>query len=70
MGRQPLISASCGCLRAAPLALLGCQAPEPGLPWFDGPVGAAVLDPADGGPFDEPVGFVSNSRSGTIVYPF
>lgn len=67
MGRQPLIFASLFGLIGAPLALTGCDDDEAGLPWFDGPVGAAVLDPSDGGPFDEPVGFVSNSRSGTIV---
>lgn len=59
MGRQPLILA---------LALLfACDEEYGDLPWFDGPAGAAVLDPADGGPFDEPVGFVANSRGGTIV---
>ncbi len=59
MGRQPLILA---------LALLfACDEEYGDLPWFDGPSGAAVLDPADGGPFDEPVGFVANSRGGTIV---
>lgn len=58
MGRQSLILA---------LLLAGCNDETGDIPWFDGPVGAAVLDPSDGGPFDEPVGFVANSRSGTIV---
>ncbi len=49
------------------LLLVGCDDEVGDLPWFDGPVGAAVLDPSEGGPFDEPVGFVANSRSGTIV---
>lgn len=34
---------------------------------FDGPVAAAFLPEDAGGPFDTPVGFVANSRSGTIV---
>lgn len=54
-------------LLIGPLVLTGCDDEVAGLPAFEGPVGAAVLDPADGGPFDEPVGFVANSRSGTIV---
>jgi len=58
VGRQPLILA---------LLLWGCDDETGDIPWFDGPVGAAVLDPSDGGPFDEPVGFVANSRNGTIV---
>lgn len=59
MGREPLIFAL--------LLALGCAEDEGELPWFDGPTGAAVLDPEEGGPFDEPVGFVANARSGTIV---
>lgn len=51
-----------------PLALaLGCTAVEPDPYTFDGPTTAAVLHPDDGGPFDEPIGFVSNARSGRIT---
>jgi len=34
---------------------------------FDGPVAVTVLHPEQGGPFEEPVGFVSSSRSGQIT---
>ena len=48
-------------------ALVGCKTTEPG-PWiFDSPVSADVLTLEDGGPFEEPVGFVSNLRSGRIT---
>ncbi len=49
------------------LGLLGCE-DTPTIPLhFDGPAAAAVL-PADGRtPFTGPIGFVANSRSGTIV---
>lgn len=44
-----------------------CVTTEPG-PWvFDAPTTADVLHPDDGGPFEEPVGFVSNLRSGRIT---
>ncbi len=33
---------------------------------MDGPAGAAVLHPDQGGPFYEPIGFVSNARNGRI----
>ncbi len=47
--------------------LLGCT-DLPIVPLhFDGPVAAAVLPPGVGGPFEVPVGFVANSRNGTIV---
>lgn len=47
--------------------LAACTTVEPG-PWiFDAPTAADVLTPADGGPFEEPVGFVSNLRSGRIT---
>lgn len=59
MGRQPLILGL--------LLLVGCEEDQGDLPWFDGPTGAVVLDPSEGGPFDEPVAFVANARSGTIV---
>ncbi|MBM4390076.1 MAG: hypothetical protein FJ090_03055 [Deltaproteobacteria bacterium] len=47
--------------------LVGCE-DAPRVPQhFDGPVAAAVI-PADGRtPFSGPIGFVANSRSGTIV---
>jgi hypothetical protein len=44
-----------------------CEIPEPGAPNFDGPTGSDVLVPDDNDLFEEPVGFVANSRSGTIV---
>lgn len=51
------------------LALLvaGCTTVTPSPYVFDGPTTAAVLHPSDGGPFEEPVGFVSNARSGRIT---
>ncbi len=54
----------------APLGLVmawGCTPDDDTDPHFDGPVAATVLHPQQGGPFDEPVGFVSNSRSGRIT---
>lgn len=55
--------------RLLPLFLfgVGCVTVEPDPYTFDGPTTATVLHPDDGGPFDEPVGFVSNSRSGRIT---
>ncbi len=58
----PLLSALSGLL-----VLVGCNNDDYTDPHFDGPVGAAVLHPDQGGPFEEPVGFVSNSRSGRIT---
>jgi len=49
------------------LSLAGCAIEEPGAPNFDGPSGSDVLVPEDNDLFEEPVGFVANSRSGTIV---
>jgi hypothetical protein len=49
------------------LFLLGCSE-EFGIPLhFEGPVAAAWLPESDDHPFKTPIGFVSNSRSGTIV---
>lgn len=55
--------------RLLPLLFIGagCATVEPDPYTFDGPTTAAVLSPDDGGPFDEPIGFVSNSRSGRIT---
>jgi hypothetical protein len=55
-------------LRFAPLLLLlGCSETLDLISLrFDGPIAAAVL-PADAGPWEVPVGFVANSRDGTIV---
>ena len=47
--------------------LVACKTTEPGPITFDGPVSADVLNPSDGGPFEEPIGFVANSRSGRIT---
>ena len=60
MGHKPLIA--CGALLWG-----GCNADDFGIGAFDSPVSAAVLSPSDGGPFEEPVGFVANGRSGTVV---
>lgn len=61
MDRQPL-----GRL-ALLAALLGCGDDPLGDPAFDGPGAVAVLDPLEGGPFDEPIGFVASTRDGAIV---
>jgi hypothetical protein len=49
------------------LSFAGCALVEFGAPNFDGPMGSDVLVPEDNDLFEEPVGFVANSRSGTIV---
>jgi hypothetical protein len=46
--------------------LMGCPERPISIPAFDGPMASAVL-PADGTIFDDPVGFVANSRNGIIV---
>ncbi len=46
--------------------LMGCEPLNYRLGVFDGPMGSAVLNP-EGTVFDEPVGFVANSRNGIIV---
>lgn len=49
------------------LFLLGCGQ-EFGIPLhFEGPVAAAWLAEGEGHPFETPIGFVANSRSGSIV---
>lgn len=53
-------------LGALAFALGACQDTVILEPMYSGPAGAAVLHPDLGGPFTEPVGFVSNSRSGLI----
>ena len=68
MDRQPVSPRLIALL--APIGLLlaiGCTPDDDTDPHFDGPVAATVLHPDQGGPFDEPVGFVSNSRSGRIT---
>ncbi len=62
MDRQPLI----GTAWAVLVLLVGCADEEPTDPPFDGPTHATVLQPDQGGPFEEPVGFVASSRSGRI----
>ena len=65
-GLLPAVSR--GLLGLLPLLLLvACSDDETGDGHFDGPVGVTVLYPDQGGPFDEAVGFVSNSRSGRIT---
>lgn len=49
------------------LYLMGCDE-TPRIPLhFDGPIAAAWLDESDDLPFNRPIGFVANSRSGTII---
>ncbi len=67
MARQPLTGRRARPGAALPaLVLAGCINNEPGRRAFDGPEATAFL-PAEQGPFDGPVLFVANSRSGTIV---
>lgn len=47
--------------------LAACREDEPYEGAFSQPIGAAVLDPAAGGPFREPVGYVANAHGGEIV---
>ena len=58
MGHQPLI--------VALLVATGCTENAPRIRPFDGPGASSVLGPGNG-PFEEPVGFVANSRNGIIV---
>ncbi|MBN1336158.1 MAG: hypothetical protein JXB39_09370 [Deltaproteobacteria bacterium] len=63
MDRQPLVRAAwLWCVLGA-----GCSDDATTDPAFDGPTYAAVLHPDEGGPFEEPVGFVASSRSGRIA---
>jgi hypothetical protein len=68
MDRQP-VSVSPSTLRALLVLSLavGCTPDNDTDPHFDGPVSTTVLHPEQGGPFEEPVGFVANSRSGRIT---
>ena len=45
---------------------LGCADDSDGRHSFDGPGGSTWLEAGEG-PFDEAIGFVANTRSGTIV---
>jgi len=47
--------------------LTGCADEIAAEPHFDGPMGLAILHHETGGPFNESVGFVANSRSGRIT---
>ena len=49
------------------LGLLACEDAARIPLHFDGPVAAAWLDTSDDLPFERPIGFVANSRSGTIL---
>lgn len=60
MARQPVIPALL-VLAAA------CRQEEPYGGAFDLPIATAVLQPEDGGPFEEPIGFVANGHGGQIV---
>ena len=59
MGRQSLITVLA--------VLVGCNDGFRRTPSFDGPSSSTVLDSREMGPFEEPVGFVANTRSGLIV---
>ncbi len=59
MGRQQIILTL--------LTLAACDDPYVRNGSFDGPAAAAVLDSREMGPFEEPVGFVANSRDGLII---
>jgi hypothetical protein len=50
-----------------PLLLAGCSVDNDTERSFDGPLAMATLLEEDGSPFDGPVAFVANSRTGTIV---
>ncbi len=67
MGHQQLTTAP----RAGLLALVGSLAacgPDPVLrPTFDGPIFADIFEPEEGGPFWTTIGFVSNSRDGSVI---
>jgi hypothetical protein len=60
MDRQPLILAFA-------MGLAGCDNTFVRTHSFDGPSASTVLDSREMGPFEEPVGFVANSRNGRIV---
>ena len=60
MDRQSLI------LTAA-LGLAGCDKTYEKVYAFDGPVHSTILDHREMGPFEDAVGFISNSRNGRIV---
>ena len=47
--------------------LLGCNNDVPYNSLFSGPTHSAMLYPDENSPFDEPIGFVANRWSGTIV---
>lgn len=56
-------------MRLAPIALLaliGCQDTQRTPGAFDSPSAIAVLEPATGGPFSQPVGYVANTDGGRI----
>jgi hypothetical protein len=54
-------------LAAFALSGLGCQQSISIEGAFNGPAGLATLLPEEGGPFDDPIALVSNSRDGEIV---
>ena len=56
-----------GLVAAVTLLGLGCQQSISIEGAFNGPAGVATLLPEEGGPFDDPIALVSNSRDGEIV---
>lgn len=50
----------------AALLLFACNDDQAITPRFDGPAGAAVLEPGSASPFDGPVGFVVGARDGRV----
>ncbi len=67
MAHQPLTGPRRLLLLALAGGLAACGVDKPGPYLFDGPTSATVLSPADGGPFNESVGFIANVRSGRIT---
>ncbi|NOY26086.1 MAG: hypothetical protein GXP62_09460 [Oligoflexia bacterium] len=67
MDHQPLTLSPLMLLPLAAVLASACTVTERGPFVFDSPTTSDVLRPSDGGPFDEPIGFVSNLRSGRIT---
>ena len=59
--------ASASFFAALTLLSFGCQQSISIEGAFNGPAGVATLSPEEGGPFDDPIALVSNSRDGEIV---
>ncbi|MCK6523447.1 hypothetical protein L6R49_18700 [Myxococcota bacterium] len=64
---RALVQIPPGLIAGLTLVSLGCQQSISIEGAFNGPSGVATLMPEDGGPFDDPIALVSNSRDGEIV---